>query len=82
MKKAGTILMSGVLLFGTLMGTASATKMDVSVQVNKRAVQFPDAKPYYESNRVMIPIRFVSEALGAEIEYNTDRVVTITIQIP
>lgn len=77
MKKAGTILLNTVLLLSTLMGTASAAKIDVSVQVNKNVVRFPDAKPYYEAHRVMIPIRFVSEALGAEISYNTDRVVTI-----
>ncbi|WP_233184922.1 copper amine oxidase N-terminal domain-containing protein [Paenibacillus sonchi] len=76
-KKTGLFLMSAAMLLGTVAGTAAAAKVDVSVQVNSKAVKFPDAKPYYEDNRVLIPIRFVSEALGAEVGYGTDRVVTI-----
>ncbi|MNM97605.1 Protease inhibitor precursor [compost metagenome] len=76
MKKVGLMLMSAALLLGT--ATATAAKVDVSVKVNSKAVQFPDTKPYFEDNRVLIPIRFVSEALGAKVGYSTDRVVTIT----
>lgn len=78
LKKTGLIMMSAAMLLGTATAMA-AGKEDVSVKVNSAAVKFPDAKPYYEDNRVLIPIRFVSEALGAEVGYGTDRVVTIKL---
>ncbi|MEI0735711.1 copper amine oxidase N-terminal domain-containing protein [Paenibacillus sp. JTLBN-2024] len=36
--------------------------------VKRQKIQFPDAKPYQDAQgSVMVPIRFVSEALGAEV---------------
>ncbi|MEC0167359.1 copper amine oxidase N-terminal domain-containing protein [Paenibacillus graminis] len=71
-------LLALMMVFGLIGGVASAAQVKVSVKVNGKAVSFPDAQPYYESNRVMIPIRFVSEALGATVGYSSvDRRVTI-----
>ena len=47
----------------------------VTVTVDGKAVVFPDAKPSMEGNRVLIPVRFVSEALGAEVKYSNKTVV-------
>jgi hypothetical protein len=46
---------------------ASSTK-PIEVLLNGKKIQFPDAKPFQDSNDyVMVPIRFVSEALGAKV---------------
>ncbi|RRJ67707.1 copper amine oxidase N-terminal domain-containing protein [Paenibacillus oralis] len=52
-----------------IVSTAVAAKVNVTVQVDGKTVSFPDAQPYYEDNRVMIPLRFVSEALGADVGF-------------
>lgn len=44
------------------------------IRVNGRLVEFPDAQPYYnEDSRTMIPVRFVTEALGANVSWSTFR---------
>ncbi|SMG59458.1 Copper amine oxidase N-terminal domain-containing protein [Paenibacillus aquistagni] len=41
------------------------------VVVNGTKIGFPDAKPYLDKNsRVMVPVRFVSEALGAKVDWD------------
>jgi hypothetical protein len=40
---------------------------------------FPDAKPYIQNNRTLVPVRFVAEHLGATVDWdNANRIVTIT----
>lgn len=72
-KKLGLVLMSTVMLLGMALGSASAART-VYVQVDGKNVSFPDAKPYVESNRVLIPVRFVSESLGAKVDYKKETV--------
>ena len=52
----------------------------VTVRVDGVEIAFPDAKPYInEDNRTMVPVRFVSEALGFNVEWDNDtRTVIIT----
>ncbi|GGG18160.1 copper amine oxidase N-terminal domain-containing protein [Paenibacillus aceti] len=73
LKKLGLVLMSTVMLLGMALGSASAART-VYVQVDGKNVSFPDAKPYVESNRVLIPVRFVSESLGAKVDYKKETV--------
>lgn len=68
-KKLILSLLSLTMVFGVVSATASAAKVTVSVQVDGNTIKFPDEQPYFEDNRVMIPIRFVSEALGAVVEF-------------
>lgn len=43
----------------------------VNVRVNGRMVEFPDQKPYINADkRTLIPVRFVAEALGAEVNWD------------
>ncbi|NLC62966.1 MAG: copper amine oxidase, partial [Thermoanaerobacterales bacterium] len=53
---------------------------DVTVIVNGKEVVFPDQQPYInKNNRTMVPVRFVSESLGANVGLNnTTKTVTIT----
>lgn len=68
-KKIWLTLLSAIMLFSVMISSASAAKVAVSVQVDGNTIKFPDELPYFEDNRVMIPIRFVSEALGAVVEF-------------
>jgi len=46
---------------------------DVSVFVNGKEVHFPDQVPYInKDNRTMVPVRFVSESLGANVSWDND----------
>ena len=45
---------------------------EMRVRVNGTQVYFPDGKPYVDSNsRVLVPVRFVSEQLGAKVEWDS-----------
>ncbi|RIX50890.1 copper amine oxidase N-terminal domain-containing protein [Paenibacillus nanensis] len=49
------------------------------VVVNGERVNFPDAQPYIDENdRTMVPVRFVSEALGADVKWE-DKTKKVTI---
>jgi Copper amine oxidase N-terminal domain len=52
--------------------TVLADSKDIQVKVDDVSVQFPDAKPFIDpsTSRTMIPIRFVSEKLGASVEWD------------
>ncbi len=46
---------------------------DISVLVNGKEVNFPDELPYVnQDSRTMVPVRFVSESLGAKVSWDND----------
>lgn len=62
------MLILGVM---TLSVCSAFAANDISVNVNGSAIAFPDAKPFIDANgRTLIPVRFVSEALGADVLWN------------
>ena len=66
------------LLF-TVTGSAEAAAASIRVFIDGTEVQFPDQKPVINSdNRTLVPVRFVSEALGAEVEWISE---TRTVKI-
>ncbi len=44
----------------------------VAVYIDGTAVAFPDGKPYILSNRTFVPVRFISEQLGASVSWNSN----------
>ncbi|MCM3699293.1 copper amine oxidase N-terminal domain-containing protein [Paenibacillus macerans] len=68
-KRVVLIMISVTMALGFSVSAAAAAKVNVTVQVDGKTISFPDAQPYYEDNRVMIPLRFVSEALGADVGF-------------
>jgi len=75
MKKLILTVLAGILTV-SLMGSgtesvaAASTPKQVEVLLNTVKMKFPDAKPFQDSQgSVMVPIRFVSEALGAKVTY-------------
>ncbi|OAB30511.1 copper amine oxidase N-terminal domain-containing protein [Paenibacillus macquariensis] len=71
--KKGIISFLCLIMLLTTAGIAVAAS-EITVKVNQKTVVFPDAKPYVEGSRVMIPVRFVSEALGAKVDYKNKTV--------
>lgn len=62
--------MSVTSLGFSLPGTSPTDRTKLSVRVNGYDVKFPDAQPYIdEAGRTMVPLRFATEALGAEVEW-------------
>ncbi|WP_348622601.1 copper amine oxidase N-terminal domain-containing protein [Paenibacillus polymyxa] len=73
------VLTSAALVAALLSGhaavqTSAASAPAVKVTVDAKSVSFPDAKPYTESSRVLIPVRFVSQALGGTVDYKNHTV--------
>ncbi|NIK72489.1 copper amine oxidase N-terminal domain-containing protein [Paenibacillus sp. BK720] len=63
--------------------TFALDSKDTSIRiiVNEKAIIFRDAKPFYDKNgRVQVPLRFVSEAIGAKVQWDeVTRKVTVTL---
>ena len=71
-------ILAVVLLLGCSLPIYAATD-DVRVYVDEVEVVFPDQKPFINAdNRTMVPIRFVSNALGGAVEWQAD---SQTVQI-
>ena len=85
MKKKITRMLCLVLAMTTLLATGAMAASPTSstgpdVRVNGEIVDFPDGQPYVdENNRTMIPVRFVTEALGAKVGWEgSTQTVTIS----
>jgi hypothetical protein len=63
-----------VLILFTVLATgamAASPEPAVTVRVNGMVVAFPDGQPYVDANsRTMIPVRFVTEQLGAKVSWD------------
>ncbi|CAM3707333.1 copper amine oxidase N-terminal domain-containing protein [Marinicrinis lubricantis] len=79
--------LASTMLFASLSVTASAAQPikrvgtpDIQVLIDARKIKLTDAKPYAnEDQRVMVPVRVVSEGLGAKVDWNqAENKVTIT----
>lgn len=81
LKKKGLLkILTVMLIMSMMVPMVFAATLNIRVVVNGKQVNFPDAKPYMDANnRVLIPVRFVSEELGAKVEWEAkNKVVTIT----
>ena len=70
MKRAVSILLMVVII---IMCVNVSAQTDVKVTLDGNEVYFPDAKPFIdERDRVLVPIRFVSEALGNVVDWENE----------
>ena len=70
MKKTVSIILMVVIMASCICANAQS---DVKVTLNGNEVYFPDVKPFIdERDRVLVPIRFVSEALGALVDWENE----------
>ena len=66
MKKTVIILLMVVMMV-VCMNVSAQTNVKVTLDGNE--IYFPDVKPFIdERDRVLVPIRFVSETLGAMVD--------------
>ena len=63
------LAVSSMLTVSALAVSAASTK-DITVKVNDTVIRFPDQKPIVQNERTMVPIRFVAEALGYDVDWN------------
>lgn len=82
MKKRGkgSILITFTILLLVLGNTIIFAQNGVNIILNDKEINFPDAKPYIDAQagRVLVPIRFVAEGMGALVEWDpVDRRVDI-----
>ncbi|WP_171419966.1 copper amine oxidase N-terminal domain-containing protein [Paenibacillus alvei] len=74
-----SLLVSSLVLGSTLpvIGTAQAAEKKVEIVLNGKKINLGDSKPFQDKQgSVMVPIRFVSQALGAELGYGKENGVT------
>ena len=70
MKRAVSILLMVVMM---AMCVSVSAQTNVKVTLDGNEIFFPDAKPFIdERDRVLVPIRFVSEALGAFVYWENE----------
>ena len=71
MKKNCFIILLVFLLAVMGAGNILAAADDIKVYVDGAEVSFPDQKPMINADsRTLVPVRFVSEALGADVEWD------------
>ena len=59
-----------ILLLGILLIPNRSFAKDLTILVNDKIVE-SDVKPYIKNGRTFVPVRFVTEALGGVVEYET-----------
>jgi len=81
MKRIAKILTVVLVVTCLLSLPISAVELPIRVVVNGTKINFPDAEPFIDENsRTQVPIRFVGEALGANVSWDgSTKRVTITL---
>lgn len=76
MKKTNILVLTLILVLSfTLISNASS---DVNVTVDGEVVEF-ETQPFIDNDRTLVPVRFISESLGADVKWNQElKEVTIT----
>ena len=77
--KVSVLVLALVLLIG-LSSEKSFADSNIKINVMGREVK-SDVAPFYLKGRTMVPVRFVSEALGARVDWNGESQ-SITIEKP
>ncbi|WP_084171036.1 stalk domain-containing protein [Desulfofalx alkaliphila] len=82
MRRQLSIILALLLFISIGAAAAYAGQSDVNVVVNDESVLFPDQGAFIDTdtNRTYVPIRFVSEALGAKVNWDKDaQAATVTL---
>ncbi|MCR4443455.1 MAG: copper amine oxidase N-terminal domain-containing protein, partial [Peptococcaceae bacterium] len=67
----GRIAKTLVIIFALVLPAQTPALDELKVYVNGTRISFPDQAPYINSEgRTMVPVRFVSQALGAAVDWN------------
>lgn len=76
MKKVITAVLVVLISLSSAMSVCAAnwSSSNINVTVNKESIVFPDQKPILDSDtaRTYVPVRFLAENLGAEVEWDAE----------
>ena len=73
MRKVFSFVLACVLVFSLCLVAGAASDGTIKLTVDSQQVVFPDAQPYLDSaHRTMVPIRFVTEAMGADVKWDSN----------
>lgn len=70
-KKVGIAVLSSVLISSMIASMATAGGTSVNVVADGEKYPFSSVVPYVENNTTMVPLRFVSEKLGAVVKFDS-----------
>ncbi len=80
-RKIGTVMAMILFLVSAVPIMTSAAPLALRVEVNGERIYFPDEQPYVDkAQRVQVPVRFVSEALNAKVDW-TAATKTVTVKL-
>lgn len=80
MKKIISILLAISVIMSMCLCVSAETADKVTVTLDGNEIMFPDAQPFVDvRDRTLVPIRFVSEAMGANVDWENDTQ-TVVIQ--
>ena len=74
-KKTISAVLAVLTLVSTMAMTAfaaSPTSANVTVKVDGKVVEFPDQHPVIQNDRTLVPVRFIAESLGYNVEWDPD----------
>ncbi|WP_199613896.1 copper amine oxidase N-terminal domain-containing protein [Paenibacillus alkalitolerans] len=81
MKKTAAFLAALFIVLSSLPALSLAANLPLRIVVNGDRIDVRDAAPFIDNNgRAQVPLRFVSEALGAKVGWN-NKSKTVTIEI-
>ena len=69
-KLIAIVLAVSSMLTVSALAVSAASTTNITVKVNDTVIRFPDQKPIAQNERILVPIRFVAEALGYDVEWN------------
>lgn len=70
MKKLLSLLTASAIAVGMAASVYAAD--DITVLVDDKPVEFPDAKPFIENDFTLVPMRAIFESLGASVNWDGD----------
>ena len=69
-KLIAIVLAVSSMLTVSVLAVSAASTTNITVKVNDTVIRFPDQKPIIQNERTLVPIRFVAEALGYDVDWN------------
>lgn len=71
MKRILTLLLAVMMIAALPVSYVTADEApDITVTLDGNKIDFPDAKPYIFKDRTLVPIRFISEAMQADVSWD------------
>ena len=73
MRKFVCLILAFLICSSLCLVAGAASDGTIKLTVDSQQVVFPDAQPYLDSaHRTMVPIRFVTEAMGADVKWDSN----------